>query len=71
VAVPPQENAVPWEADHPRTQALADIAARGLPEWKKSIGYHRRSLAGTGLLSFLGTTYSALLCKATQYVVYF
>lgn len=29
VAVPPRDNAVPWEADHPRTQALAAIAAQG------------------------------------------
>ena len=33
VAVPPRENAVPWEADHPRTQALATIAEQGLPAW--------------------------------------
>ena len=45
VVVPPRENAVPWEADHPRTQALAEIAEQGLAGWKKSSGYHRRSLA--------------------------
>ncbi len=52
VAVPPRDNAVPWEADHPRTQALAEIADQGLPEWKKSIGDHRRSLAENGIYRF-------------------
>lgn len=45
VAVPPRDNAVPWEANHPRTQALAAIAAQGLSAWKRTVGSHRRSLA--------------------------
>lgn len=45
VVVPPRANAVPWEADHPRTRALAEIADYGMAEWKKASGYHRRSLA--------------------------
>lgn len=45
VVVPPRANAVPWEAEHPRTQALAEIAEQGLAGWKKTSGYHRRSLA--------------------------
>lgn len=45
VVVPPRDNAVPWEDDHPRTRALVEIAERGLAEWKESSGYHRRSLA--------------------------
>ena len=49
VAVPPRENAVPWEDHHPRTQALASIAETGLAEWKKAVGYHRRSLAENGI----------------------
>lgn len=52
VAVPPRENAVPWEADHPRTQALATIAERGWPAWKQAVGYHRRSLAENGIYRF-------------------
>lgn len=44
-AVPPRDTAVPWEVDHPRTQALAAIAAQGLSAWKRAVGYHRRSLA--------------------------
>ena len=49
VAVPPRQNAMPWEAHHPRTQALAVIAEKGLAEWKKMVGYHRRSLAENGI----------------------
>ena len=52
VVVPPRENAVPWEADHPRTRALADIAERGLPGWKAAAGYHRRSLAENAIYRF-------------------
>ena len=52
VVVPPRENAVPWEPDHPRTRALADIAEQGLPGWKESTGYHRRSLAENAFYRF-------------------
>jgi hypothetical protein len=45
LVVPPRENAVAWDADHPRTQALAAIQEKGMPAWKKDTGYHRRSLA--------------------------
>ena len=43
--VPPRDNAVPWEAGHPRTEALAYIAEHGIKAWKKSTNYHQRSLA--------------------------
>jgi hypothetical protein len=52
VAAPPRDNAVPWEADHPRTQALAVIAAQGLPAGKQAVGHHRRSLAENALYRF-------------------
>jgi len=45
LAVPPRENAVLWEEGHPRNEVLAQIARQGRAEWKKSSGYHRRSLA--------------------------
>src|SRR5512135_1033647 len=45
LVVPPRENAVPWAADHPRTQALADIATHGLSAWKRARGYPHRRLA--------------------------
>ena len=45
LVVPPRENAVAWEDDHPRTQALAEIAQKGRQQWKKDSGYHHRSLA--------------------------
>ncbi len=43
--VTPRATAVPWEADHPRTHALEEIAAQGLAAWKQRTQYHRRSLA--------------------------
>lgn len=52
VVVPPRENAVPWAVDHPRTQALADLAAQGLSAWKRARGYHHRSLAENALYRF-------------------
>jgi hypothetical protein len=52
VVVPPRENAVPWEDGHPRTRALAGIAEQGLPGWKESSGYHRRSLAENAIYRF-------------------
>jgi hypothetical protein len=52
VTIPPRANAVPWTPDHPRTQALAAIAAQGLPAWKQAVGYHRRSLAENAMYRF-------------------
>ncbi len=52
VTIPPRTNAVPWAPDHPRTQALAAIAADGLPAWKQAVGYHRRSLAENAMYRF-------------------
>ncbi len=48
-AIPPRENAVPWEAGHPRTQALEAIAEKGLAGWKQAVNYHRRSIAENGM----------------------
>ena len=45
LVVPPRDNAVAWNADHPRTQALAEIQEKGLPQWKTDTGDHHRSLA--------------------------
>ena len=52
LGVPPRENAVPWATDHPRTQALADIATHGLSAWKRARGYHHRSLAENAIYRF-------------------
>ena len=38
LVVPPRANAVPWAADHPRTQALVAIAEQGLAAWKRATG---------------------------------
>ena len=45
LAVPSRENAVPWDTDHPRAQALAAIQEKGLAPWKKDTGDHQRCLA--------------------------
>jgi hypothetical protein len=52
VVVPPRANAAPWEAEHPRTRALADIAEQGLAGWKTATSYHRRSLAENAIYRF-------------------
>ena len=52
VTIPPRTNAVPWAPDHPHTQALAAIAADGLPAWKRAVGHHRRSLAEHAMYRF-------------------
>lgn len=45
LVVPPRENAVEWEAGHPRTEALKEIKEIGMEAWKKKTGYHSRSIA--------------------------
>lgn len=52
VTIPPRANAAPWAPDHPRTQALATIAADGLPAWKQAVGYHRRRIAENAMYRF-------------------
>lgn len=52
LVVPPRENAVEWEAGHPRTEALAQIKEKGMAEWKKETGYHHRSIAENAMYRF-------------------
>ena len=51
--IPPRENAVRWPGDSPPAQSrngiLALVAQLGLAGWKKTAGYHRRSLAETAM----------------------
>jgi hypothetical protein len=53
--IPPRSNAVMWTDQqgqvlaHARNEALVAIEALGLAEWKKQVGYHRRSKAETGM----------------------
>lgn len=53
--IPPRVNATVWtdkESNtliHPRNEALTQIDKVGLVDWKKQIGYHRRSLAETAM----------------------
>lgn len=53
--IPPRSNAVIWtdeagnELVHARNEALTKIDAVGLAEWKRQMGYHRRSKPETGM----------------------
>lgn len=53
--IPPRSNAVIWTDEtgndliHARNEALMQIDCVGLAEWKRQIGYHRRSKAETGM----------------------
>jgi len=54
---PPRKNAVEppdktGRSDHPRGQAIRDCERLGRDEWKKSRGYHRRSLAETAMYRY-------------------
>lgn len=59
--IPPQSNAVIWtdEADnnlaHPRNEALTHIYLVCVAEWKRQIGYHRRSKAETVMFRWKAT----------------
>lgn len=56
--VPPQENTVYQidhrgnPIDHPRNHILDQIAEKGIKQWKKDSGYHRRSLSETTMFRF-------------------
>jgi hypothetical protein len=63
LVVPPRANAVPWAADHPRTQALAAIAEQGLAAWKRATGYHHRSLAENAMYRFKQLFGDRLACR--------
>ena len=53
--IPPRSNAVIWTDEagndliHARNESLTKIDSVGLAEWKRQIGYHRRSIAETGM----------------------
>jgi Transposase DDE domain len=55
VIVPPRKNAKIWQHGNtggdplPRDEAIRTIRRVGRQEWKKDIGYHRRSLAETAM----------------------
>jgi len=42
--IPPREDAVEWETDHPRTAVVRIVRQKGKNAWKAHSGYHRRSL---------------------------
>lgn len=53
VCLPPRENACPWKEkegfEQQRNAALEAIEAHGKTQWKRQVGYHRRSLAETAM----------------------
>ena len=59
--IPPRSNAVIWTDEvgndliHARNEALTKICCVGLAEWKRQIGYHRRSMAETGMFRWKTT----------------
>lgn len=50
--IPPRKNAAYWERGHPRNTAVAACRKQGRQTWKIDSGYHRRSLAETGVYRF-------------------
>ncbi|MBK8555215.1 MAG: IS5 family transposase [Lewinellaceae bacterium] len=57
--IPPRENTVEWYLEnpgdypeYPRNAAITRIKEIGKPEWKKEIGYHRRSLSETAMFRY-------------------
>jgi hypothetical protein len=59
--IPPRCNAVIWTEEagndliHARNEALVQIDCVGLAQWKRQIGYHRRSKAETGMFRWKTT----------------
>jgi hypothetical protein len=57
--IPPPKNAVSWyweepgdADDYPRNQFIERIDEVGRAEWKKEVGYHRRSLSETAMFRY-------------------
>lgn len=49
---PPRNNAGYWEDEHPRNEAVAQLKAGKLSDWKRESGYHRRSLSETAMYRY-------------------
>ena len=73
--IPPRKDAVIWQHGNctaeplPRDENLRAIRKQGRRKWKQESGYHRRSLAETGMFrmkSLLGSALSARLLDSQQ-----
>lgn len=59
--IPPRSNAVIWADEagndliHARNESITKIDCLGLAEWKRQVGYHRRSKAETGMFRWKTT----------------
>ena len=67
VIVPPQRNAIKSKSSKPelreRNQAIERIEQIGRSEWKKEIGYHKRSLAEVAMFRYKGIVGSNLSAR--------
>lgn len=67
VIVPPQKNAVKSNSSKPelqeRDQAVERIAEIGRCEWKKEVGYHKRSLAELAMFRYKGIISNTLSAR--------
>lgn len=50
--IPPRKNAGLWEEGHPRNDAVLVMRKEEQTHWKRTSGYHRRSLAETAMSRF-------------------
>jgi len=61
--IPPRQNAVEWEAEHPRTQTVRACQTEdGRSQWKRDSNYHIRSLSETAMYRYktiIGNTMKA------------
>jgi len=69
--IPPRSNAVIWTDEagndlvHPRNEALMQIDLVGMADWKRQIGYHRRSKAETAMFRWKTTFGERLSTRLT------
>jgi len=63
LVVPPRENASPWEVGHPRNAVLEQVTERGMAQWKKASGYHRRSIAENAMYRLKQLFGDRLACR--------
>lgn len=67
VIVPPQKNAVKSNSSKPefqeRNQAIERIEEVGRSEWKKQVGYHKRSLSEVAMFRYKGIIGSSLSAR--------
>ena len=70
MVVPPPKNAVPSKGDSPeltsRDQAIERIGQIGRSEWKKEVGYHKRSLSEVTMHRYKSTIGNTLSSRKRE-----